>query len=194
MANISQLNQTHFVLSKGALTIKFNQPIVVLFTCGENSIVGPHINHFRQLAGICNSVAYGMVNLLPVQGGYPQIRQSSLQTTTPLQSQVTLILYINGFPRSRLVPSAPQQMATAINSALKQITQKQNAPKNTPSNMYGGNATAANAHSYYPSELSQQPKLSGLKNIPQQDFSDEALLIPPDAIPYNNPWIADTYE
>lgn len=193
MANISQLNQSHFVISKGVLTIKFNQPIVVLFTCGENHIVGPHINNFRQLSGMCNSVAYGIVNLLP-QGGYPQIRQSSLQTNTPLQSQITLILYINGAPRSKLVPSAPQQMAMAINTALKQIMQKQNTPKNTPSNMYGGNATAANAHTYYPSELSQQPKLTGLKNIQPNDFSEQELSIPPDAIPYNNPWIADTYE
>lgn len=191
MSNISQLNQSHFVLSKGYLTIKFIKPIVVLFTCGEEHMILSHKNNFRQLSEMCNSVAYGTIDLLK----NPQVRQASLQTqTSPITNVITLYLYINGIPRSKINSSTPQQMAFMINSALKQIMQSQNAPKNTPSNMYGGNATSANTHSYYPSELSQQPKLSGLKNIPQQDFSDETLLIPPDAIPYNNPWIADTYE
>lgn len=185
-----QFNQSHFVVNKGVLTVKQSQPIVILFTCGEDNIVGPHINNFMQLSNMYKNVSYGILNLKL----YPQVRQSSMQTNTPLQSQVTLILYVNGRPNAKLIPSAPQQMAAAIGSALKKIMQQAQAPKHAPGNMYGGNTTTANTHSYYPSELSQQPKLTGLKNIPQQNFTDESLAIPPDAIPYNNPWMAESYE
>lgn len=189
--SVQSFTQDHFALNKGVLCTKFLKPIVILFTHGENNIIGPHIQNFESLSRVCQSVAFAIVNVR----NFPNLRSSSLQTNTPINSAVTLVLYNQGRPLAKLVPSAPQQMNAAINTALRQALQRQQAPKNTQANMYGAAATrSANTHTYYPNEL-QQPKFSSsvFKGVQQQDYStsDETLFMPPDAIPYNAAWIAE---
>ena len=214
MTNIVKLTPNNFtMMGTASKTLGITSPASMLIffrmQCENCAAFDPV---FRELAKKDTRVQYGILDI----DVHTQVGQWSLQTSTPIKAVPFLVLYVNGRPHAKFggtknVASISSFLTKALNTQPTAPAQQfvaQTAPASRgggaggggggAGNMYGGggggNPRQGPTRKQYTPELGEAPSMKGIiKGYTGgggvvEDEEDKMAMVPPNVIPYNQPW------
>jgi thioredoxin-like negative regulator of GroEL len=180
------LTTDNFAKRRNTLFLKNIKGNILVFFCSsddENCKKFQPI--FKNLSASYAAIKYGIFDM-KTDARSQSLVVASRDTTTPIQSVPSLILYVDGEPNLRIPPkNNPNEISKIINDFFKrkmEQTTRQQPQRQRDTEWAPTQYSSGRAHV----DTRRSPQIT-------REFEDkeDVLLTPDSVIPYNTPWHAD---
>jgi len=199
--SIHQLTSQHFTIvgrQRKALSLQMGGAVLVFFKMQSCQGCAAFEPIFNQLAAEDRRVGYAVIDI----GVYRDVVGMSRQTTTPIQTVPTIILYIEGRPHAKPKKKDIMSLRSFLSGALSKAPPQAAAAASRPSQqpfMPNQQYPQPQQKYYQPEMDGRMPSMKGVRGggngqsmyaqLNQADEDDDMkMLIPEQITPHNKPW------